>query len=179
LFRALGEVDAASFCVAVACGLPRDAAAVKGRAALPSTGSAVAAGASTFGAAASHPALGAVPSSASFGALHLGGGSPLADAAGRVLRSKFACAPQGTQSAAPSGGASDSTAFRFSLGHDGLFKFLGRLLRPLWFSPIVCLFASPDPGDQTAAGAWKRPRLSTVPVKLKVRIHGFQGTCQG
>jgi len=141
LFRSLGEADAASLCFAVACGLPRDANASAGPAAL----GIAALGAGRFG------------------------GYPLAQAAGRVLGTAHARSPPGTQAAAAAvggggvGGA--EPAFRYSLSHDGLFKFLGRLLRPLWFSPVVALYAAPEPSDQAG---WKRPRLAADTPKLKV-----------
>lgn len=147
LFNRLGHVEGCALTCAVACALPSDLAHPAPAGAIASSSSR----ALTFGgtlpreSSSSHPMLAASSSST----LHSGAGGALgssglglmganeAEAAAAVLSNKVLS--EAASGGSGGGGASSSTCSGLSPSVEGLYVFLGRLLRPLWHTPLVCL----------------------------------------
>jgi hypothetical protein len=151
LFDRLGHSEGCALAFAAACALPPDLgplhAAPAGAAAAVPQGVAPGAAGTAAAAAASPFALQARGGSLGGGALGLLG-ADVGDAAVAALANKALADPRH--------GGGGGVGHGFSPAVDGLFLFLGRLLRPLWYTPVVCLRLAPFAAAAPPAGFFRR-----------------------
>jgi hypothetical protein len=148
LFDRLGHSEGCALAFAAACALPPDLGPLHAAPAGALAAAAAPLGVAPGAAGAASPfALQARGGALGGGALGLLG-ADVGDAAVAALANKALADPRH--------GGGGGGGHGFSPAVDGLFLFLGRLLRPLWYTPVVCLRLAPFAAAAPPAGFFRR-----------------------